>query len=71
MYKYSIYIQYDDKEGIYIARVPELPGCMSDGKTPLEAIANTQEVIRVWIESALEDGETIPEPMLYGEGITA
>ena len=35
---------------------------MSDGKTPTEAIQNTQEVIKMWIETALEDGREIPEP---------
>ena len=45
--------------------VPELPGCMADGKTPEEAVKQAQVVIDLWIETALEDGESIPEPHLF------
>lgn len=62
MYKYQIIMYWSNDDNCYITEVPELPGCMADGKTPTEAIQNTQEVIKVWIESALEDGEEIPEP---------
>ena len=37
--------------------VPELPGCMADGKTLEEAVKNTEIVIQEWIETALEDGD--------------
>lgn len=45
--------------------MPELPGCMADGKTPEEAVKEAQTVIELWIETALEDGKTIPEPHLF------
>ena len=48
--------------GGYVALVPDLPGCMSDGDTPEEAIANAQDAIRCWIEAAQELGRHIPEP---------
>ena len=42
--------------------VPELPGCMADGKTIEEAIANTEVIIKEWIEVTLERGLEVPEP---------
>jgi predicted RNase H-like HicB family nuclease len=48
--------------GGYLATVPELPGCMSDGATPEEALKNVQEAIASWIESAREWEREIPKP---------
>lgn len=62
MYKYQIIMYWSDNDNCYITEVPELPGCMSDGKIPTEAIQNTQEIIKMWIESALEDGQEVPIP---------
>ena len=62
MYKYQIIMYWSNEDNCYVTEVPELPGCMSDGKTPVEAIQNTQEIIRLWIETALEEGEEVPEP---------
>jgi antitoxin HicB len=48
--------------GGFLASVPDLPGCMSDGKTPQEAFTNVQDAIVCWIEEAQELGRTIPDP---------
>lgn len=48
--------------GGFVAVAPELPGCMSDGETPEEALANGYDAIACWIEGALEMGRAIPEP---------
>jgi antitoxin HicB len=48
--------------GGYLATVPELPGCMSDGGTPEEALRNVQEAIVSWIESAKALKQNVPEP---------
>ncbi|MDX8527702.1 type II toxin-antitoxin system HicB family antitoxin [Mesorhizobium sp. MSK_1335] len=48
--------------GGFSAYVPDLPGCMSDGETPEEAIANVQDAIAVWIEAAHELGRSVPRP---------
>ena len=48
--------------GGYLATVPDLPGCMSDGATPQEALTNVQEAIASWIEAAKEWKHPIPEP---------
>jgi antitoxin HicB len=48
--------------GGFLATVPDLHGCMSDGETPEEAIANVQDAIACWIEAAHELGRPIPPP---------
>lgn len=48
--------------GGYIAIVPDLPGCMSDGETPEEAVVNVRDAIAAWIEAAREMGRPIPAP---------
>jgi predicted RNase H-like HicB family nuclease len=48
--------------GGYLATVPDLPGCMSDGETPEEALRNVQDAIASWIEAAKEWKLDIPEP---------
>ena len=51
-----------DDGGGFSAIVPDLPGCMSDGDTPEQAIANVQDAIAAWIEAAQQLGRTIPRP---------
>lgn len=48
--------------GGFSATVPDLPGCMSDGETPEEALANVQDAIETWIEAARDLGRSIPRP---------
>lgn len=47
---------------IYIARIPELPGCMGQGITEQEAVADVKSAAVVYIQSLLEDGLEVPEP---------
>jgi predicted RNase H-like HicB family nuclease len=54
------------EEGGYFARVPDLPGCMTQAETMKELLANVREAKEVWLEGALEAGEEIPLP--GGEG---
>lgn len=62
MYKYEIILYWSENDGCYIAEVPELSGCMADGKTFAEALENVHVVIREWIETAEELGREIPAP---------
>ncbi|KKC34140.1 type II toxin-antitoxin system HicB family antitoxin [Devosia psychrophila] len=48
--------------GGFSTTVPDLPGCMSDGDTPEEAIAHFQDAIGVLIEAAMDMGRPIPRP---------
>ncbi len=49
-----------DEDGVYVATVPALPGCISDGQTVEEAMSNIKDAIRGFIEDMKADGETIP-----------
>jgi antitoxin HicB len=62
--EYALHIERlpDSEGGGYIATVPDLPGCMSDGETPEEALKNVQEAIASWIEAAQEWKMDIPHP---------
>ena len=62
MYKYEIIVYWSDKDSFYIAEVPELPGCLSDGGSYQEAVTNAEKVITEWIETAMELGRDIPKP---------
>ena len=62
MSKYEVIIYWSVDDEAYIAEVPELVGCMADGATYQEALANAEVVIQEWIETARELGRTIPEP---------
>ncbi len=48
--------------GGWLAEIPELPGCMSDGETPQQAVDNVMDAIACWIEAAEEDGRPVPVP---------
>jgi antitoxin HicB len=48
--------------GGYLAVVPDLPGCLSDGDTPERAFTNAQDAIASWIEAATDAGRPIPDP---------
>jgi predicted RNase H-like HicB family nuclease len=62
MIRYEIIIWRSKEDGCFIAEVPELPGCMGDGKTCQEALSNTEVIIREWIETARELNCPVPEP---------
>ena len=62
MFKYEIIIYWSNDDEAYIAEVPELPGCMADGKTLKEVLENVTQVIEEWLVTAREIGREIPEP---------
>ncbi len=62
MSKYEIIIYWSEDDQCFIAEVPELPGCMADGKNYIEALDNVQVVINEWIETAKSLGREIPKP---------
>ncbi len=57
--KYEVNIFWSDDDDAFIAEVPELAGCMADGATYEEALANAQVVINQWIETAQSLGRAI------------
>ena len=60
--RYEVIIYWSEKYGHFIAEVPELPGCMSDGKTYSETLSNVEEVMAEWLDSCQELGREIPVP---------
>jgi len=62
MTKYEVIIYWSEEDQAFIAEVPELPGCMADGPSHREALANAEIVIQEWIETAQQLGRTIPQP---------
>jgi predicted RNase H-like HicB family nuclease len=62
MSKYEIIMYWSEEDQAFIAEVPELPGCMADGATYQEALANVEVIIQEWIETAQELGRPIPQP---------
>ncbi len=61
---YSMLIQWDEEDNIYVVSVPELK-VKTHGKTYEEAVKNALEVIELWLEVAIQDGRPIPPPQKY------
>ncbi len=62
MTRYEVIIYWSIEDDSFIAEVPELPGCLADGKTYRDALTNVEVVIQEWIETAKEIGQAIPQP---------
>ncbi len=60
--RYELIIYWSKADESFVVEVPELPGCMADGATYEEAVANAQVLIAEWIETARSLGRAIPEP---------
>ena len=60
--RYELIIYWSEADQAFIVDVPELPGCMADGETYEDALANAKHVIEAWIETAQSLGRPIPEP---------
>lgn len=61
MHKYEIIIYWSREDQVFVAEVPELPGCMAHGNTQQDALSNANEAIQLWIDTAQEFGDPIPE----------
>jgi len=62
MGKYEIIIYWSEEDRVFVADVPELPGCMAHGETYESALKNAKDAIRLWIKTAKEFNDPIPEP---------
>ena len=60
--KYEIIIYWSDEDNAYVAVVPELPGCSAHGETREDALRNAETAAELWIDTAKEFGDAIPEP---------
>jgi len=62
MYRCEIILYWSTEDQAFIAEVPELPGCMAHGDTQEAALANVKDAMRLWLDTAKEFGDPIPEP---------
>ena len=62
MHKYEIVISWSDEDEVFVAEVPELPGCAAHGDSPVAALSSCQQAIDLWLDTARELGRPIPEP---------
>ena len=62
MHRYETILYWSDADGAFIAEVPELPGCMAHGATQADALAQVNEAVQLWLDTAKEFGDPIPQP---------
>lgn len=62
MSNYEVILFWSEEDGAWLAEVPELPGCMADGASRIEALHSVETVIEEWLETARELGREIPVP---------
>ena len=62
MYKYGVLLYWSNTDQAYVAEIPELPGCMAHGDTQEAALQSVNEATRLWLDTAKEFGDPIPEP---------
>ncbi len=60
--KYEIVIYWDSDDKIFVAEVPDLAGCSAHGETQVEAVRNINDAMTLWLDTAREFGDNIPEP---------
>ena len=60
--KYRVLIEQDE-DGIFVAEVPSLPGCVTQGATRDEAVANAREAVALYVESLEAHGDPVPPPI--------
>ncbi len=60
--KYEIVIYWDNQDKIFVAEVPDLARCAAHGATQIEAVTNINEAVELWLKTAREFGDEIPEP---------
>ncbi|MXV90753.1 MAG: type II toxin-antitoxin system HicB family antitoxin [Acidimicrobiia bacterium] len=62
MHKYEVILYWSNADDVFVAEVPELAGCMAHGSTQEAALKNVNQAIELWVETAREFGDPIPEP---------
>ena len=62
MHRYEIILFWSVEDGAFVAEVPELPGCMAHGATQEKALSNAKKAMKLWLDTAAEFGDPVPEP---------
>jgi predicted RNase H-like HicB family nuclease len=61
-HRYEVIIYWSEEDAVFVAEVPELPGCMAHGSTHADALREVEVAISLWLDTARELGRPIPEP---------
>ena len=61
-HKYELVVFWSSEDDAFVVQVPELPGCMAHGATPTEAVAQAEQAIDLWIDTARDLGRPVPRP---------
>lgn len=61
-HQYEISIRWSDEDRAFVASAPELPGCMAHGSTRAAAQESIEQAIALWLDTAREHGDSVPEP---------
>ena len=62
MHKYEVIIYWSNADNAFVAEVPQLPGCSAHGSTQQAALEQVGQAIDLWLDTAREFGDPIPEP---------
>ncbi len=62
MHKYEVILYWSNENQAFIAKAPELPGCMAHGDSQADALKNVNEAVELWSDTAREFGDPVPEP---------
>ena len=62
MHKYEIILYWSNADRVFVAEAPELSGCTAHGDTKEAALRSVNQAMQLWIDTAKEFGDPIPEP---------
>ena len=62
MDRYEVIIFWSAEDDAFVAEVPELPGCLAHGATQEDALRNAKQAAQLWVDTAKEFGDAVPEP---------
>ncbi len=62
MYNHEVKLYWSNEDTAFVAQVPQLPGCMAHGETMEITLKNAHEAIQLWVDTAKEFGDPLPEP---------
>ena len=65
MSRFQILVAWSPEDRVFVAQVPDLPGCIAHGRTEPEAVENAKSAIELYLEDLSESGGSIPEPRQY------
>ena len=65
MHHYQVLVGWSPDDELFVAQVPDLPGCVAHGGSENEALANARDAVRLYLDVLSESGDSIPEPREY------